>query len=155
MRCCLQGYLSVNYSDNYYKLSQRFAEVPRLTAAHHEAMALFNELAQCAPLCVCAVRALTILLCMRSSPHAFFLVCFTCAICVFDPTSVMRASGGELHRQADWDTDRTLNPVRGTGPVASPAAVTACMHSEKGTGCRSGRTSSGWTTICSRATSSY
>jgi len=40
-----QGYLSVNYSDNYYLLSQRFEEVPRLTAAHYEAMALFNELA--------------------------------------------------------------------------------------------------------------
>ena len=46
--CCLQGYLSVNYSDNYYKLSQRFEEVPRLTPAHYEAMALFNELAKCA-----------------------------------------------------------------------------------------------------------
>ena len=41
----LQGYLSVNYSDNYYLLSQRFPEVPRLTAAHYEAMSLFNELA--------------------------------------------------------------------------------------------------------------
>ncbi|CAL8468861.1 g8402 [Coccomyxa elongata] len=40
-----QGYLSVNYSDNYYLLSQRFEEVPRLTPAHYEAMALFNELA--------------------------------------------------------------------------------------------------------------
>ena len=43
-----QGYLSVNYSDNYYRLSQRFAEVPRLTTAHYEAMAMFNELAKCA-----------------------------------------------------------------------------------------------------------
>lgn len=42
---CEQGYLSVNYSDNYYLLSQRFEEVPRLTPAHYEAMALFNELA--------------------------------------------------------------------------------------------------------------
>ncbi|KAK9842564.1 hypothetical protein WJX81_006293 [Elliptochloris bilobata] len=41
-----EGYLSVNYSDNYYKLSQRFPEVPRLTPAHYEAMALFNELAR-------------------------------------------------------------------------------------------------------------
>ena len=41
----LQGYLSVNYSDNYYLLSQRFPEVPRLTAAHYEAMSLFNQLA--------------------------------------------------------------------------------------------------------------
>lgn len=40
-----QGHLSVNYSDNYYLLSQRFPEVPRLTAAHYEAMALFNQLA--------------------------------------------------------------------------------------------------------------
>ena len=39
------GYLSVNYSDNYYLLSQRHAEVPRLTPAHYEAMALFNQLA--------------------------------------------------------------------------------------------------------------
>ena len=41
----MQGYLSVNYSDNYYLLSQRFPEVPRLTAAHYEAMSLFNQLA--------------------------------------------------------------------------------------------------------------
>ena len=40
-----QGHLSVNYSDNYYLLSQRFPEVPRLTAAHYEAMSLFNQLA--------------------------------------------------------------------------------------------------------------
>jgi alpha-ketoglutarate-dependent taurine dioxygenase len=40
-----QGYLSVNYSDNYYRLSQRFPAVPRLTPAHHEAMALFSALA--------------------------------------------------------------------------------------------------------------
>jgi hypothetical protein len=33
-----KGYLSVNYSDNYYLLSQRHAEVPRLTPAHYEAM---------------------------------------------------------------------------------------------------------------------
>jgi hypothetical protein len=41
----LQGYLSINYSDNYYLLSQRFPEVPRLTQQHYEAMALFNKLA--------------------------------------------------------------------------------------------------------------
>ena len=41
----MQGFLSVNYSDNYYLLSQRFPEVPRLTAAHYEAMSLFNQLA--------------------------------------------------------------------------------------------------------------
>lgn len=41
----VQGYLSVNYSDNYYLLSQRFPEVPSLTQQHYEAMALFNELA--------------------------------------------------------------------------------------------------------------
>ncbi len=40
-----KGYLSVNYSDNYYHLSQRHAEVPKLQAEHHEAMRLFNELA--------------------------------------------------------------------------------------------------------------
>lgn len=40
-----KGYLSVNYSDNYYLLSQRHAEVPKLQAEHHEAMALFNQLA--------------------------------------------------------------------------------------------------------------
>ncbi len=38
----------MNYSDNYYRLSQRFPEVPRLTPAHYEAMAMFNELAKCA-----------------------------------------------------------------------------------------------------------
>lgn len=40
-----KGHLAVNYSDNYYHLSQRHAEVPRLTPDHHEAMKLFNELA--------------------------------------------------------------------------------------------------------------
>ncbi|KAG2436556.1 hypothetical protein HYH02_011493 [Chlamydomonas schloesseri] len=40
-----KGYLSVNYSDNYYHLSQRHAEVPRLGPDHHAAMALFNQLA--------------------------------------------------------------------------------------------------------------
>lgn len=41
-----KGYLSINYSDNYYLLSQRHAEVPRLTQAHYEAMELFNSLAK-------------------------------------------------------------------------------------------------------------
>ena len=41
----MQGGLSINYSDNYYHLSQRHADVPRLTQQHHEAMALFNEIA--------------------------------------------------------------------------------------------------------------
>ena len=36
MLALLQGYLSVNYSDNYYFLSQRHDEVPRLTPAHLE-----------------------------------------------------------------------------------------------------------------------
>ena len=40
-----QGYLSVNYSDNYFFLSQRHPEVPRLTPAQLEAMKLFNQLA--------------------------------------------------------------------------------------------------------------
>ncbi len=40
-----RGYLSINYSDNYYILSQRHKEVPRLQAEHYEAMRLFNELA--------------------------------------------------------------------------------------------------------------
>lgn len=31
-----KGYLSVNFSSNYYLLSQRHAEVPRLTPAHLE-----------------------------------------------------------------------------------------------------------------------
>lgn len=31
-----KGYLSVNFSDNYYFLSQRHEEVPRLTPAHLE-----------------------------------------------------------------------------------------------------------------------
>lgn len=33
-----QGYLSVNYSDNYFLLSQRHADVPRLTTEQYEAM---------------------------------------------------------------------------------------------------------------------
>ena len=41
----IQGGLSINYSDNYYLLSQRHDEVPRLTQQHHEAMALFNKVA--------------------------------------------------------------------------------------------------------------
>lgn len=46
LSCCWhQGGLSVNYSDNYYHLSQRHADVPRLTQQHYEAMALFNEIA--------------------------------------------------------------------------------------------------------------
>ena len=40
-----QGYLSTNYSDNYFFLSQRHPEVPRLTPAQLEAMKLFNQLA--------------------------------------------------------------------------------------------------------------
>lgn len=40
-----KGWLSINYSDNYYLLSQRHAEVPRLTPAHYEAIRVFNELA--------------------------------------------------------------------------------------------------------------
>lgn len=62
----MQGYLSVNYSDNYYLLSQRFPEVPRLTPAHFEAMALFNDLAKCAqsaPLLASCV--MLILLCVK------------------------------------------------------------------------------------------
>jgi Taurine catabolism dioxygenase TauD, TfdA family len=42
---CAQGYLSVNYSDNYFFLSQRHASVPRLTDAQLEAIKLFNQLA--------------------------------------------------------------------------------------------------------------
>ena len=40
-----QGYLSVNFSDNYYFLSQRHPEVPRLTELQLQAIKLFNELA--------------------------------------------------------------------------------------------------------------
>lgn len=32
-----EGYLSINYSDNYYLLSQRHAEVPRLTKVRYTA----------------------------------------------------------------------------------------------------------------------
>mmetsp|Transcript_37065 Transcript_37065/g.82427 ORF Transcript_37065/g.82427 Transcript_37065/m.82427 type:complete len:361 (+) Transcript_37065:175-1257(+) len=39
------GHLSVNYSDNYYFLSQRHPEVPRLTEQQLQAIKLFNELA--------------------------------------------------------------------------------------------------------------
>mmetsp|Transcript_22137 Transcript_22137/g.52946 ORF Transcript_22137/g.52946 Transcript_22137/m.52946 type:complete len:112 (+) Transcript_22137:352-687(+) len=41
-----EGYLSVNYSDNYFRLSQRHPEVPRLSPKHYEAMDLFNSLAR-------------------------------------------------------------------------------------------------------------
>ena len=41
----VQGYLSVNFSDNYFRLAQRHPEVPRLTPAHLEAMQLFTQLA--------------------------------------------------------------------------------------------------------------
>lgn len=37
--------MSVNYSENYFHLSQRHPEVPRFTSAHHEAMELFTSLA--------------------------------------------------------------------------------------------------------------
>ena len=40
-----KGYLSINYSDNYYFASQRHPEVPRLTPAHLEAIREFNALA--------------------------------------------------------------------------------------------------------------
>ena len=40
-----QGYLSVNFSDNYYFLSQRHPEVPRLTEMQLQAIKMFNELA--------------------------------------------------------------------------------------------------------------
>ena len=43
--CLVQGYLSVNFSDNYFRLAQRHPEVPRLTPAHLEAMQLFTQLA--------------------------------------------------------------------------------------------------------------
>ena len=39
------GYLSVNFSSNYFLLSQRHPEVPRLTPAHLEAIELFESLA--------------------------------------------------------------------------------------------------------------
>jgi hypothetical protein len=38
-----KGYLSVNFSDNYYLLSQRHAEVPRLTEQHYEAIRVRGE----------------------------------------------------------------------------------------------------------------
>lgn len=41
-----QGYLSVNFSDNYYFLSQRHPEVPRLSDLQLQAIKMFNELAQ-------------------------------------------------------------------------------------------------------------
>lgn len=40
-----EGFLSVNYSENYFRLSQRHPEVPRFTPAHHEAMEMFTALA--------------------------------------------------------------------------------------------------------------
>lgn len=41
-----EGYLSVNFSSNYFFLSQRHADVPRLTDLHLEAIRRFEELAQ-------------------------------------------------------------------------------------------------------------
>jgi len=40
------GTLSINYSENYFILSQRHEEVPRLTEVHHEAMRVFSALAE-------------------------------------------------------------------------------------------------------------
>lgn len=40
-----KGYLSINYSDNYYFASQRHQGVPRLTPAHLESIREFNALA--------------------------------------------------------------------------------------------------------------
>lgn len=40
-----KGYLSVNYSENYFHLSQRHPEVPKFTPAHYEAMEMFTALA--------------------------------------------------------------------------------------------------------------
>ena len=40
-----RGYLSINISANYYRDSQRFPEVPRLTAAQEAAVASFEALA--------------------------------------------------------------------------------------------------------------
>ncbi|KAI3425042.1 hypothetical protein D9Q98_008420 [Chlorella vulgaris] len=40
-----EGYLSVNFSSNYYMLSQRHKEVPRLTPAHLEAIKVFEDFA--------------------------------------------------------------------------------------------------------------
>ena len=40
-----QGYLSINFSSNYYLLSQRHPQVPRLTPQHLEAIKVFEELA--------------------------------------------------------------------------------------------------------------
>jgi hypothetical protein len=41
-----RGFLSVNISENYFLLSQRHAEVPRLTPDHYEALRVFNAYAQ-------------------------------------------------------------------------------------------------------------
>jgi hypothetical protein len=40
-----EGHLSVNFSSNYYILSQRHADVPRLTPAHLEAIKVFEDFA--------------------------------------------------------------------------------------------------------------
>lgn len=40
-----EGYLSINYSENYFQLSQRHTEVPRFTQDHLDAMELFSSLA--------------------------------------------------------------------------------------------------------------
>ena len=42
----VQGYLSVAHYATYYELCQRHPEVPRLSAAQQEALALFAALAQ-------------------------------------------------------------------------------------------------------------
>lgn len=46
-----QGHLSINYSDNYFLLSQRHAEVPRLTQDQYDAM----KVRVCLCVCVCVV----------------------------------------------------------------------------------------------------
>lgn len=47
-----KGFLSVNYSPNYYIASQRHSAVPRLTQAQHDAIRLVDQLASDPELCM-------------------------------------------------------------------------------------------------------
>lgn len=98
-----QGYLSVNYSDNYYKLSQRFPEVPRLTPAHYEAMALFNELAKCAawfmPILLVMLLSCSLLLCALHACDYASAVSFSRPVsgCCFTMCRRMQLKAVQLH----------------------------------------------------------
>lgn len=47
-----RGFLSINYSPNYYVAAQRHPEVPKLTQAQKDAIQLFDEIASSQELCM-------------------------------------------------------------------------------------------------------